>query len=269
MSLPAAPARVARLRRIALSLTLLGLVAASPIVITWLSGREATSDPPSGLAVLSAAAFAAAAILFLASGRPAGVLVALPAISIGALLDDPATMALVLLFTASVAEVAGVIAARGFPEPLAAAWVRSFAEVRAATARAVGSGPLRLPDRGQWVLDRVAVASAIGAAVAIAAWGVAVTVSGAGDDPATRTVLPAATGYPWVLGIGLALAVVSAVVCVLTGRVAGVIMALPVLPAVLLDAPQRSEVAVVALATAAGLVAVLASPVPSPEAPPR
>ena len=202
------------------------------------------------------------AILFLAAGRTAGALVALPAISIGALLDDPETMALVLLFTAPVAEVAGVIAARGFPEPLAAAWIRSFAEVRAATARAVGSGPLRLPDRGPWVLDRVAVASAIGAAIAIAAWGVAVTASGAGDDPATRTVLPAATEYPWVLGIGLALAVVSAVVCVLTGRVAGVLMALPVVPAVWLDAPQRSEVAVVALAAAAGLVAVLASPVP-------
>ena len=50
--------------------------------------------------------------------------------------------------------------------------------------------------------------------------------------------------------------------CVLTGRVAGALMALPVVPAVWLDAPQRSEVVVVTLAAACGLVAVLASPVP-------
>jgi hypothetical protein len=56
--------------------------------------------------------------------------------------------------------------------------------------------------------------------------------------------------------------VASAVTCVLTGRVAGALMALPVVPAVWLDAPQRSEVVVVTLAAACGLVAVLASPVP-------
>ena len=87
------------------------------------------------------------------------------------------------------------------------------------------------------------------------------TAFGAGDDPATRTVLPAATEFPWALGLGLALALISAVTCVLTGRVAGALMALPVVPAVWLDAPQRSEV-VVTLAAACGLVAVLASPMP-------
>jgi hypothetical protein len=45
-------------------------------------------------------------------------------------------------------------------------------------------------------------------------------------------------------------------------------MALPVVPAVWLDAPQRSEVVVVLLTAACGLVAVLASPVPSAGASP-
>ncbi|MGZ8580187.1 MAG: hypothetical protein ACXWW9_02765 [Actinomycetota bacterium] len=262
MIAPAGPILAARLCRIALTLTLLGLFAAAPIAITWLTGQDFPSEPPTGLAVLSAAAFTAACILFLAAGRTAGAVVALPAISIGALLDDPETMALVLLFTAPMAEVAGVISARGFPAPVGAAWSRSFAEVRSATTRALGSGPLRPPARGPWLLDRVAVASAIGAAVAIAAWGVLVIAFGAGDDPTTRTVLPAATEFPWVLGIGLALAVVAAIVSFLTGRVPGVLMASPVVPAVWLDAPQRSEVVVVVLATACGLVSVLASPVP-------
>lgn len=262
MSVPTGPIRADRLRRIALTLTLLGLFAAAPLAITWLTGQEFPSAPPTGLAVLSASAFASASILFLASGRRAGAVVALPAISIGALLDDPETMAMVLLFTAPAAEVAGMIAARGFPASLADAWMRSFAEVRSATARALGSGPLRLPARGPWLLDRIALTSALGAVVAIAAWAVLVVAFGAGDDPTTRTVLPAATEFPWVLGIGLALAVVAAVMSFLTGRVPGVLMALPVVPAVWLDAPQRSEVVVVVLATAGGLLAVLASPVP-------
>lgn len=262
MSVPTGPIRADRLRRIALTLTLLGLFAAAPLAIIWLTGQEFPSAAPTGLAVLSASAFASASILFLASGRRAGAVVALPAISIGALLDDPETMAMVLLFTAPAAEVAGMIAARGFPASLADAWMRSFAEVRSATARALGSGPLRLPARGPWLLDRIALTSALGAAVAIAAWAVLVVAFGAGDDPTTRTVLPAATEFPWVLGIGLALAVVAAVMSFLTGRVPGVLMALPVVPAVWLDAPQRSEVVVVVLATAGGLLAVLASPVP-------
>ena len=247
MSVPAGPIRADRLRRVALTLTLLGLFAAAPIAITWLTGRDFPSEPPTGLAVLSAAAFAAASILFIATGRNAGVVVALPAISIGALLDDPETMAMVLAITAPAAEVAGM---------------RSFAEVRAATARALGSGPLRRPDRGPWLLDRIAVATALGSAVAIAGWAVSVVAFGAGDDPTTRTVLPAATEFPAVLGIGLALAVVAAVISFLTGRVPGVLMALPVVPAVWLDAPQRSEVVVMVLATACGLLAVLASPIP-------
>jgi hypothetical protein len=262
VSVPAGPIRADRLRRVALSLTLLGLFAAAPIAITWLTGRDFPSEPPTGLAVLSAAAFAAASILFIATGRNAGVVVALPAISIGALLDDPETMAMVLAFTAPTAEVAGMIAARGFPASVADRWMRSFAEVRSATARALGSGPLRLPDRGPWLLDRIAAATALGSAAAIAAWAVSVVAFGTGDDPTTRTVLPAATEFPVVLGIGLALAVVAAVISFLTGRVPGVLMALPVVPAVWLDAPQRSEVVVVVLATACGLFAVLASPIP-------
>lgn len=258
-----APVRAARLRRIALTLTLLGLVAAAPIAITWFIGDDGRARSSTGLAVLAAAAFAAASILFLATGRTAGAAVALPAISIGALLDDPPTMALVLVFTAPVAEVAGVVAARGFPEPLAEAWDRSFAEIRSATARALGSGPLRLPDRGPWVLDRLAVVGAVAASATIGVWGVLITAFGVGDDPATRTVLPAATEFAWVLGIGLASAVVTAVASFLTGRVPGVVMALPVVPAVWLDAPQRSEVVVVLLTAACGLVAVLASPIPS------
>jgi hypothetical protein len=55
---------------------------------------------------------------------------------------------------------------------------------------------------------------------------------------------------------------VAAVISFLTGRVPGVLMALPVVPAVWLAAPQRSEVVVVVLATACGLLAVLASPIP-------
>lgn len=262
MSVPTGPIRADRLRRIALTLTLLGLFAAAPIAITWLTGQEFPSEPPTGLAVLSAAAFAAASILFLATGRIAGAVVALPAISVGALLEDPETMAMVLLFTAPAAEVAGMIATRGFPASLADAWTRSFAEVRSATARSLGSGPLRLPDRGPWLLDRIAVASALGAAVVIAAWGVLVVAFGAGDDPTTRTVLSAATEFPLVLGIGLALAVVAAVMSFLTGRVPGALMALPVVPAVWLDASQRSEVVVVVLAATCGLLAVLASPIP-------
>jgi hypothetical protein len=68
-----------------------------------------------------------------------------------------------------------------------------------------------------------------------------------------------AAEFPWLLGVGLAMAVVSAVTSFLTGRVAGVLMALPLVPAVWLDAPQRSEVVVVAMATAGGLLAVLGS----------
>jgi hypothetical protein len=117
------------------------------------------------------------------------------------------------------------------------------------------------------VLDRIAVGAAIGSTSAIAAWAVLVTAFGAGDDPTTRTVLPAATEFPWALGLGLALAVVAAVTCVLTGRVAGALMALPVVPAVWLDAPQRSEVVVLTLAAACGLVAVLASPIPHDASP--
>jgi len=257
------PVREDRLRRLAFGLTLAGLLAAVPISVMWLSDARAPSEPATGLAVLSAASFAAASILFVATGRVAGAAVALPAIGIGALLDDPNTMALVLLFSAPVAEVAASVAAFGYPERVLAVWRRAFAEIRSATGRAMGSGPARMPSRGVWVLDRLTVVTAIGAAVAIAAWGMLVTALGAGDDPATRTVLPAATEFPWALGVGLAMAVASATLSVLTGRVPGVLMALPVLPAVWLDAPQRSEVVVVVLATACGLAAVLATPVPS------
>ena len=92
------PAREGRLLRLAFTLTLVGLLATVPIVVTWLFDGEVPSEPPTGLAVLSAAAFAAASILFVAAGRTVGALVALPAIAIGGLLDDPRTMALVLLF---------------------------------------------------------------------------------------------------------------------------------------------------------------------------
>jgi hypothetical protein len=267
MNAPGDRARAARLRRIALTSTLLGLFAAAPIAISWLVGRDLPSRPPAGLAILSAAAFAAASILFLATGRSIGAMVALPAITTGALLDDRETMAMMLLFTAPVAEVAGVIAARGFPAPVAAAWRASFAEIRAATGRALASGPVRMPVGRPWVLDRLAVGGAIVAALAILAWGVLVVAFGAGDDPLTRTVIASATEFPWVLGVGLAAAVASAVLCFLTGRVPGVAMALPVVPAVWLDAPQRSEVVVLVVTAACGLVAVLASPIPSDGAP--
>jgi len=262
------PAREVRLRRAAFTLTLAGLAFVAPMVAAWLAAGDLAAGSPTGLAVIAAAAFAAASILFLGAGQVAGVVVALPAIAIGALLDDPRTMALVLLVAAPVAEVAAAAAAFGVSEPVLTRGRRAFREIRSATARAFGSGPLGLPAGGPWVLDRVAVASAIGAAIAIGAWGVLVTAFGTGDDPTTRTVLPAATEFPWVLGIGLALAVLSAVVSLLTGRVAGVLMGLPVLPAVWLDAPQRSEVVVLVLATACGFAAVLSSPVPSDEVPP-
>jgi len=268
MNAPAGQGRASRLRRIALTLTLLGLFAAAPIAITWLTGRGLPSGPPTGLAVLSAAAFAAASILFLVTGRSAGAVVALPALATGALLDDPETLAMMLLFTAPVAEVAGVIAAQGFPAPVADAWRDSFAEIRSATGRALASGPLRIPTDRPWVLDRLAVGGAIVASAAILTWGLLVIAFGTGDDPLTRTVIASATEFPWVLGAGLACAVASAVLCFLTGRVPGVVMALPVVPAVWLDAPQRSEVVVLVLTAACGLVAVLASPVPAGGAPP-
>ena len=254
------PAREGRLRRTAFTITLVGLLAAVPVAVGWLT--EAPLDDLSGSATLSAAAFAAASILFLASGRAAGALVALPAIAIGALQEDPTTMAIMVVCTAPVAEVAASVAAFGFPERIGDAWRPRFAEIRASTARAVGSGPLRLPDRGAWVLDRIAVGSAVVATASIAGWGVLVVAFGAGDDPATRTVLPAATEFPWLLGSGLAMAAVAAVTCFLTGRVAGVLMALPLVPAVWLDAPQRSEVVVVTMAAAGGLLAVLGSKPP-------
>jgi hypothetical protein len=256
------PAREGRLLRLAFTLTLVGLLAAVPIVTTWLLDGEVRSESPIGLAVLSAAAFAAASILFVAGGRTVGAMVALPAIAIGGLLDDPHTMALVLLFAAPAAEVAASIAAFGYPERVLDAWRDALADIRRSTSRALASTPLRHRAGGPWVLDGIAVVTAVGATFAIAAWAVLVTASGAGDDPATRTVLPAATEFALVLGVGLALGLASAVTCVLTGRVAGALMVLPVVPAVWLDAPQRSEVVVVALAAACGLVAVLASPVP-------
>lgn len=257
--------RRARLLRIAFTLTLAGLALAAPIVFTWLTGTNLMTGSSSGLAVLSAAAFAAGSILFLAAGRVSGAVVALPAIAIGALLDDPATMALTLVVAAPVAEVAASVANFGYPERALVRWRRAFGEIRAATAQALGSGPARRPAGGPWVLDRLAVLCAVGAAVAIVGWGALVAAFGGGDDPTTRTVLPAATEFPWALGVGLILAVASAVLCVITGRVPGVLMALPVVPAVWLDAPQRSEVVVVVLATAGGLLAVLASPVPGSE----
>jgi hypothetical protein len=256
------PAREGRLLRLAFTLTLVGLLAAVPVVVTWLAVSPSRAGSSEGVAVLSAAAFAAASILFVAGGRTVGAMVALPAIAIGGLLDDLHTMALVLLFAAPVAEVAASVAAFGYPERVLDAWRSALAEIRNSTSRALASGPLRLRAGSPWVLDRLAVGAAVGATCTIAAWAVLVTASGAGDDPATRTVLPAATEFPWALGLGLALAVASAVTCVLTGRVAGALMALPVVPAVWLDAPQRSEVVVVTLAAACGLVAVLASPVP-------
>ena len=57
MNAPGGGARVARLRRIGLTLTLLGLFAATPIAISWLAGRDLPSSPPEGLAIVSAAAF--------------------------------------------------------------------------------------------------------------------------------------------------------------------------------------------------------------------
>jgi hypothetical protein len=246
-----------RLRRTAFTITLVGLLAAVPIAVGWLT--DAPLEDLTGSATLSAAAFAAASILFLAAGRAAGAMVALPAIAIGALLDDPSTMALMVVCTAPVAEVAASVAAFGVPERTGDAWRLRFAEIRASTVQAAGSGPLRLPQSGPWVLDRLAASSAVAATVAIAAWGASVVAFGAGDDPTTRTVLPSAAEFPWLLGVGLAMAVVSAVTCFLTGRVAGVLMALPLVPAVWLDAPQRSEVVVVAMATAGGLLAVLGS----------
>jgi hypothetical protein len=257
------PAREGRLLRLAFTLTLAGLLSAVPIAVTWLFGGPVSTESPVGLAVLSAAAFAAASILFVAAGRTVGAMVALPAIAIGALLDDPATLALVLLFAAPAAEVAASVAAFGYPQRLLETWRRPFAEIRTATSRALASGPARLPATGPWVLDRLAVGTAVAATMTIAVWAVLVAASGAGDDPGTRTVLPAATEFPWVLGAGLGLAVTSAVACVVTGRVAGALVALPLVPTVWLDAPQRSEVAVVTLAAACGLVAVLASPIPS------
>jgi hypothetical protein len=268
MNAPGGGPRVARLRRIALTLTLLGLFAATPTAISWLAGRDLSSSPPEGLAIVAAAAFAAASILFLATGRSVGALVALPAITTGALLGDPETMAMMLLFTAPIAEMAGVIAAQGFPAPVAATWRASFAEIRATTVRTLASGPVRMPAVGPWVLDRLAVGAASLACVAVLAWGLLVVAFGSGDDPLTRTVIPSATEFPFVLGVGLAAAVTSAVLCFLTGRVPGVVMALPVVPAVWLDAPQRSEVVVLVVTAACGLVAVLASPIPSSGATP-
>ena len=258
------PVRQGRLRRIAFTCTLAGLALAIPVVVTWLPGGEVSSERPTGLVVLSAAAFAAGSILSLASGRVAGAVVALPAIAIWALLDDLPTMALVLLVAAPLAEVAGSIAAFGYPERARVAWRTAFGEIRAATIRALESAPAAIrPMPGRpWVLDRAAVGTAVAGAVTIGAWGVLVSASGASDDPATRTVLPAATDFPWVLGAGLAFAVVSAALCVVTGRVPGALMALPVVPAVWLDAPVRSEVVVMVLATACGLGAVLAAPIP-------
>ena len=190
------------------------------------------------------------------------MVVALPAISIGALLDDPPRWRSSCV-AAPAAEVAGLVAT-GYPERALARWRRAFGEFSAATAQALGSGR-PAAGRGLWLLDRLAVPRAVGAAVAIVGWAVLVAAFGGGDDPTTRTVLPAATEFPWALGVGLILAVASAVLCVITGRVPGVLMALPVVPAVWLDAPQRSEVVVVVLATAGGLLAVLASPVPGSE----
>jgi hypothetical protein len=256
------PAREGRLLRLAFTLTLVGLLATVPIVVTWLFDGEVPSESPTGLAVLSAAAFAAASILFVAAGRTVGALVALPAIAIGGLLQDPRTVALVLLFAAPVAEVAGSIAAFGYPDRLLDAWGDAAAEIRDATSRSLARGPLRHRDGAPWVLDRIAIGAAVAATSAIAGWSVLVTAFGDGDDPATRTVLPAATEFPWVLGAGLALALLSAVACVLSGRLAGALMVLPLVPAVWLDAPQRSEVVVVTLAAACGLLSVLASPVP-------
>lgn len=258
------PVRLGRLRRIAFACTLAGLALAVPIVVTWLFGGEPPSESPAGLPVLSAAAFAAGSILFLASGQVAGAVVALPAIAIGALLDDPATMAVVLLVAAPVAEVAGSVAAFGYPGRARSAWLAAFGEIRAVTARSAARGPAPLrPSAGRsWVLDRAAVATAVASVATIALWGVLVVASGVEDDPTTRTVIASATEFPLVLGAGLILAVTSAILCVLTGRVPGALMALPVLPAVWLDAPVRSEVVVLVLSAAVGVTAVLVSPVP-------
>ena len=256
------PAREGRLRRIAFTCSLAGLAFAAPVAISWLTGEDVPQDSEPGLAVFSAVAFAAASILFLAAGRAAGAVVALPAIGVGALLDDPSTMALVLLVSAPVAEVAASVAAFGYPERALAVWRRAFGEIRAATARTMASGPAGVRGDGTWILDALTVLSAVGAAAMIGAWAVLVAALGDGDDPSTRTVLAAATEFPWVLGVGLAMALASATSCLLTGRVPGVLMALPIVPAVWLDAPQRSEVVVVVLTAACGLVAVLAAPVP-------
>jgi hypothetical protein len=177
-------------------------------------------------------------------------------------------MGLALLVAAPAAEVAAVVATSGYPVSLTGAWTRAFGEIRAATVRAVDGTPLRRPASGAWVLDRAAVGAAVGAVVAIAAWGLLVAAYGDGDDPTTRTVIASATEFPVVLGVGLAAAVLSATLCILTGRVPGVAIALPLIPAVWLDAPQRSEVVVVVLAAACGLSAVLAAPVPDAEPPP-
>ena len=200
------PAREGRLLRLAFTLTLVGLLAAVPVVVTWLAGSAPRAGSSEGLAVLSAAAFAAASILFVATGRTVGAMVALPAIAVGGLLDDPHSMALALLFAAPVAEIAASVAAFGYPERMLDAWGGATAEIRNATMRALASGSLRHRAGGPWMLDRIAVGAAVGATFAIAAWAVLVTASGAGGDPATRTVLPAATEFPWALGLGLALA---------------------------------------------------------------
>ncbi|MGH2539249.1 MAG: hypothetical protein ACRDGK_01860, partial [Actinomycetota bacterium] len=133
------PARDVRLRRAAFTLTLGGLACSAPVVAEWLSAGKVAAGSSSGLAVIAAAAFAAASILFLGAGRTAGAVVALPAITIGALLDDPRTMAMLLLLAAPVAEVAAAVAAFGVSDPVLAIWGRAFGEIRSATARALGS----------------------------------------------------------------------------------------------------------------------------------
>ena len=257
--------REGRLRRIAFGLTLAGLAFAAPTAIAWITGdsypgsrARARRDRGRGLR-RSEHPVRRDGARRRRDGRAAGDRRSAPCST------TPTRWVWSLLVSAPIAEVAASVAAFGYPERLLVSWRGAFADIRAATARAVASWPLRMPDRGPWLLDRITVVTAVGATLAIAGWAVLVATLGAGDDPTTRTVLPASTEFPWALGVGLALSVVSAVLSVLTGRVPGVLMALPVLPAVWLDAPQRSEVVVVVLAAACGLISVLATPVPAGE----
>ena len=154
------PAREGRLLRLAFTLTLVGLLAALPVVVTWLLGSASRPGSSDGLAVLSAAAFAAASILFVAGGRTVGAMVALPAIAIGGLLDDPHTMALVLLVRGAGRRGRSVDRRVRLPERVLDARgrrARRHQELDVERARVGAAAP---PRRGPWVLDRIAVGAA-------------------------------------------------------------------------------------------------------------